>query len=304
MQVGSDSLGSYLRQERERQRLSLHDVAAATKIQLKFLEALERDAYEQLPAPPFVVGFLRAYAQCIALDPDPVLAAYRALHRAPEPQEVAPRPEPLPEPSWPRRRLVRLGAFVVAGSLVAGVVFYEVRRGQPARQTVTSFPATLPDPAVPVAPPARPILPTPARNESVPPPATVAPAAPGLSGARVESSAPSLAPAEATSPAVPAAPSGATVAHARGPSEAAGSLVLQATAVSDTWLQVEIDGEKRQPLLLASGKSVQWEAQDRFRLTVGNAKGTRLALNGQDIPLQSGRSNVVRDFLLTRALLQ
>ena len=65
MLVDSDSLGSYLRQERERQRVSLQDIAAATKIQLKFLEALESDAYDQLPAAPFVVGFLRA---CI--DPD------------------------------------------------------------------------------------------------------------------------------------------------------------------------------------------------------------------------------------------
>jgi len=79
--------------------------------------------------------------------------------------------------------------------------------------------------------------------------------------------------------------------------------VLQATAVADTWLQVEIDGDKRHTLLLASGKSVQWEASERFRLTVGNVRGTRLALNGQEIPLQSGRSNVMRDMLLTRALL-
>ena len=56
--------------------------------------------------------------------------------------------------------------------------------------------------------------------------------------------------------------------------------------------------------MLASGKSVQWEASERFRLTVGNVRGTRLALNGQEIPLQSGRSNVIRDMLLTRALLR
>jgi hypothetical protein len=73
--------------------------------------------------------------------------------------------------------------------------------------------------------------------------------------------------------------------------------------VADTWLRVEIDGAKRHALLLASGKSVQWEASERFRLTVGNVRGIRLALNGQELPLQSGRSNVIRDMLLTRALL-
>ena len=75
--------------------------------------------------------------------------------------------------------------------------------------------------------------------------------------------------------------------------------MLQATAVTDTWLRVEIDGGKRH----TSGKSVQWEASERFRLTIGNVRGTRLALNGQEIPLQAGRGNVQRDLLLTRALL-
>jgi hypothetical protein len=88
-----------------------------------------------------------------------------------------------------------------------------------------------------------------------------------------------------------------------GEAENAGHLVLQARAVEDTWLRVEIDGDKRHTLLLTSGKSVQWEANERFRLTIGNVRGTRLALNGQEIALQSGRGNVMRDFLLTRALL-
>ena len=83
MPVDFDSLGSYLRQERERQQVSLPEIAAATKIQLKFLEALEHDAYDQLPASPFVVGFSRAYAQYVALDSEMVLTAYRSSHRAP-----------------------------------------------------------------------------------------------------------------------------------------------------------------------------------------------------------------------------
>src|SRR4030095_12276491 len=85
--------------------------------------------------------------------------------------------------------------------------------------------------------------------------------------------------------------------------EAAGQLVLQAAAVEDTWLRVEIDGDKRQDMLLASGKSVRWEAKERFVLTIGNGRGTRLALNGKDIQLPATRGNVIRDFLVTRALL-
>jgi hypothetical protein len=78
---------------------------------------------------------------------------------------------------------------------------------------------------------------------------------------------------------------------------------LQAVAVQDTWLRVEVDGDKRYTLLLATGKDVRWEARERFVLTVGNAQGTRLTLNGKEIPLPSTRGNVIRDFVLTHALL-
>ena len=296
MPVDFDSLGSYLRQERERQQVSLQEIAAATKIQLKFLEALEHDAYDQLPATPFVVGFLRAYAQYVALDPETVLTAYRSLHRAPEPPEMAPRPVPTPTPSPQRGQLIRLGVFLAVFGLITGLVLHELRRGQPTRSPVASFPAVLPGQAEkpPDAPrPVTPVVPRPEPSgaASVVLPTSPAPAARGEQG-------PGL-----TTPGASEAASLSAPRKEGGGSESPGALVLQATAVADTWLRVEIDGDKRHTLLLASGKSVQWEASERFRLTVGNVRGTRLALNGQEIPLQAGRSNVMRDMLLTRALL-
>ena len=123
MQVDSDSLGGYLRLERERRRVSLQDISAATKIQLKFLEALERDAYDRLPPTPFVVGFLRAYAQYLALDAESILAAYRAIYLVPEEPESA---QPLI--IYPARRAKRLGTIgvgilvIVLGVTVSAVL--------------------------------------------------------------------------------------------------------------------------------------------------------------------------------------
>lgn len=304
MQVDFDSLGSYLRQERERQQIPLQDIAAATKIQLKFLEALERDAYDQLPAEPFVLGFLRAYAQHVALDPAAVLAAYRSLHRLTTPTAEFPaKPTPVAAPAFEPRPLRRLGIFVALGGLLVGAVLYEVRRGQQTRGTVTSFPAGLPVPgATPLestpAPAAAPLLP---RSEPtrIVPPVPPQPPVPSLA-AELRPAVPALSTVDAAPPpaaAVPAPP------KPLGSSEATRTLVLEATAVSDTWLGIEVDGGKRQNMLLTAGKSAQWEAQERFRITVGNARGTRLALNGQEITLQGGRSNVVRELVLSRAQL-
>ena len=147
MQVDFDSLGSFLHQERERQQVSLQEMAAATKIQLKFLEALEHDAYDQLPAAPFVVGFLRAYAQYIALDPEMVLTAYRSLHRIPEPPDLTRRPAPMPTPLLQRGHVMRLGVFLAVFGLLTGVVIHEMRRGQQTQTPVASFPAVLPEQA-------------------------------------------------------------------------------------------------------------------------------------------------------------
>jgi len=305
MPVDSDSLGSYLRQERERQHVSLQDIAAATKIQLKFLEALENDAYDQLPAAPFVVGFLRAYAQYCAMDAEEVLAAYRSLHRAPEPPEVLRRSVTVPTPTSQRVHLIRLAVFLVVFGLITGLVVHELRRGQPARSTVASFPAVVPGmaentpgatpPTTPVVPRAEPAGVALAGGQTVPPAAARVEPGPGLTtlGTSEAAALPPASPASVTSQATEG-----------GSTESPGPLVLQARAVEDTWLRIEIDGDKRHDLLLTSGKSVQWEAHERFRLTVGNVRGTRLALNGQDIPLQSGRGNVMRDVLLTRALLR
>jgi len=304
MQVDFDSLGSYLRQERERQQVSLQDVAAATKIQLKFLEALEHDAYDQLPAAPFVVGFLRAYAQYIALDPAMVLTAYRSLHRTPEPPDVAHRPVPAPTSSPHRRQIMRLGVFLAVFGLITGLVIHQLRRGQQTRGPVASFPAVLPGQAEQATNAARPVAPGVSRTEpsgaaSAGMPTLPAPSARGEQGPSLTA----LGASEAASLPAPSTAPGTSPAREGGGAESPSVLVLQARAVEDTWLRVEIDGDKRHTLLLTSGKSVQWEANERFRLTIGNVRGTRLALNGQEIALQSGRGNVMRDFLLTRALL-
>ena len=85
MQTSSDSLGAHLREEREQQNVSLQDISATTKIQIKFLQALENDEYDQLPPSPFVVGFLRAYAQFLSLDTEAIVTTYQQRYRASEP---------------------------------------------------------------------------------------------------------------------------------------------------------------------------------------------------------------------------
>jgi hypothetical protein len=80
-------------------------------------------------------------------------------------------------------------------------------------------------------------------------------------------------------------------------------LVLEAAAAEDTWLRIEIDGGRRQEMLLASGRSGRWEAKERFVMTIGNVRGIRLTLNGKNVQIPATRGNVARDFLVSRAAL-
>jgi len=72
-----ESLGKYLREQREAKGITLEQISRVSNISLSYLRALEEEHYHTLPAPAFTVGFLRQYARCIGLDPEDVVLRYR-----------------------------------------------------------------------------------------------------------------------------------------------------------------------------------------------------------------------------------
>jgi cytoskeleton protein RodZ len=80
-EVEPGSFGAWLRRQREMREISLRDVAERTKISLRYLEAMEEDRFDALPAPVFAKGFLREYARYVGLSPDEVVNHYLASHK-------------------------------------------------------------------------------------------------------------------------------------------------------------------------------------------------------------------------------
>ena len=76
------SFGEELKRERELRQVSLREVSEATKINLRYLEALETNNFEHLPGGVFNRGFVRAYSQFIGIDPDAMVNAYRLEEQA------------------------------------------------------------------------------------------------------------------------------------------------------------------------------------------------------------------------------
>ncbi len=71
------NLGEFLRQEREKRNISIEQVASATKVGAKILHALENDHFFELPAKPFIRGFVTSYCRFLGLDAKEILSRYR-----------------------------------------------------------------------------------------------------------------------------------------------------------------------------------------------------------------------------------
>jgi len=60
--------GERLRAAREKQKLSLEDVAAQTRIPQRHLASIETGEWDNLPAPTYTIGFAKSYASVVGLD--------------------------------------------------------------------------------------------------------------------------------------------------------------------------------------------------------------------------------------------
>src|SRR5437667_9850381 len=95
----SVSLGGYLRALREAGQGSLEEMARATRVSLRHLEALESGRLSELPAPVFVKGFIRAYCHFLGESDDEALRRYRdVLGEGPLPERGASVPRA--QASW------------------------------------------------------------------------------------------------------------------------------------------------------------------------------------------------------------
>ncbi|MCL5970461.1 MAG: helix-turn-helix domain-containing protein [Patescibacteria group bacterium] len=70
-------VGSKLKEERIRKKISLEEVAKAIKIRPSFLSAIEKGDYQKLPSSAYAVGFVRNYASFLGLPEKEILALFR-----------------------------------------------------------------------------------------------------------------------------------------------------------------------------------------------------------------------------------
>ena len=67
-------LGDWLRDARQRKGMTFTEIERITRINRHYLEALETEHFDVLPAPVYARGFLRSYARTLGLDPEEAIA--------------------------------------------------------------------------------------------------------------------------------------------------------------------------------------------------------------------------------------
>jgi len=150
--LNARSFGAALAMERERQGLSINEIAARLRLHPRQIAALELEQLQQLPAPAFVRGFVRNYAKTLRLAPESLLAQVNARLPLESGAALAPGGSAAVRAASAERLSRGLAIFGIVGGLVAlGVVGWVAK--PPRTQTApTAAKVEVPPVAIPVPP--------------------------------------------------------------------------------------------------------------------------------------------------------
>jgi cytoskeletal protein RodZ len=121
------SLPERLYAARERKGVDLYRAERDTKIRARYLAALERGDYRELPGAVYTKGFLRNYALYLGLDPEDVLVQWRR-ERSDAKEGISPLVVPRPIVA-PRQGLTFSPGIIVAALLTVGVLAFSAYLG-------------------------------------------------------------------------------------------------------------------------------------------------------------------------------
>ena len=258
------TFGEGLKREREMRGVSLDEISAATRIATRFLNAIEREQWDQLPGGVFNRGFVRAVARYLGLDEENTVAEYvLAVGDRPNvPVWTGSPPAVASEQPW--------AAWIIAAVLVITLIaggWFGARRiiaWRAARRAAQSTDAT-------GAPPS-PVSGLTATSET----------APGDSAANPGTTNPNEAAPEA-----PLSPAW---------------LNLKIEAGKNTKVTVQADSDPVFDGTMKAGEDHSFTAKDRFDVSARDAGALQLELNGKTLaPIgpqgQAGKVTVTREAL-------
>ena len=260
------SFGEELRREREIRGISLKEISDATKISKRFLDALERNDHRTLPAPVFTRGFVREYARYVGLNSEDMVNRYN--YAASQDDRIEKPPQIEKYPQTPVRDITP------KPKPKRGIppTFARVDRNAMVLVIIAFALVAVAWWAV--------------KHKLIDRELGIEPSTVTVASAK---------PIVLPSAPVPAPPLPVDDSKLRMEIEATGS----------SWVTLQADGKRVLNEEMTPGQRRNFEANDRFSfVTIGNAAGVTLRLNGIEIPPLGDEGEVVKNRVFDRGSLE
>ncbi len=255
-------LGNSFKSAREAKDLTIEEIAQETRISSRFLRAIEEETFDVLPGGIFNRGFIRTYASYVGIDPEQAVSEYKDLAQesnADESESATNSPLDNSESHL---------LPIAVGSLVVLIILFYVF----ARDTGTPTEAAVPQTAETELS---------ARVEATPVPDP-----------------PAVGPTRSNTNRAARQTNWSTTSVSETASEVRG-VNVQIEVHDETWVSVESDGEAVvEGVVLGAGTTRRYSASEELEITIGNAAGLTLSVNGREIP-SLGRDGQVRTLTIT-----
>jgi cytoskeletal protein RodZ len=260
-----EEIGQELKKKRVERQISLMDISAETRVNLKFLEAIERGNFAILPQ-TYVRAMIREYAAHVGLDPVEMMGAYdlargekhekhHVTSSSPATLEASLAPTQEAGGSAPLARQLLFGGIILAAIVIVVLI---IRPGsptvQPPQNPEVAFDSVIReneavsvkrDSITAFVPKPTPVLPTPVD-----------------------------------------------------------SLRLEMLTRDTVWINLLIDGKRSEQYLVPPNRKKFFIAKDQFSITMGNAGGAVFSLNGKELPPLGRRGAVIRNTVINLASLK
>jgi cytoskeleton protein RodZ len=285
------SIGEALRSERVRRHLDIPGVSRELKIPAKFLEAIEQEQFEKLPAAVFAKSFVRQYARYLGLQEEDLVNSLQRLLEPP-PSITEPTGERVDTPSIQMERMAEwesvgerrswssslpaLALVVVAMLGCSGIYAWWQRNRHAVSAHEPTQSAGIGQEASSAAAPGT--LPSPmAAGQPAPPPTTASSgSAQPAPMAASQKPAENTAPTQSAQPANQGTPAGASAAEP-------GPVHVEITASSTVWVSAKTDDKNAFVGTMEANQKQTFDAQHMITLRLGNPAGADIVLNGKSI---------------------
>jgi len=258
-----ETLGNYLREEREKQGKTLKHIAQKTCITRTTLQAIEDDQDELLPPPSYLRGFLKLYALELGLNTEDLLA------RLPQqrPQQNSLNLPPAPDIETKKKPLLKI--FVAAGIVCIACIWgWQMFFGLAPVSQQTPKKIISPRPALPNVPSVSPMLPEgPAQPDTTP-----------------EESKPALEPLPQVEPVSETLPADSPRPKET-PPVVTERFTVQFAARGIVWMTMQADDGTIVDITLQDGERYRASASRTLAVRLGNPVLVDVEYNDQPVPI-------------------